>query len=57
MTMAQRTPFFFSLAANFPRQITLVRRPKDRAHRITKRGGRVGGDQIAEFPIRSLAEI
>lgn len=48
---------FFSLAANFPRQITLVRRPKDRAHRITKRGGRVGGDQIAEFPILSLAEI
>lgn len=57
VTMAQRTPFFFSLAANFPRQITLVRRPKDRAHRITKRGGGGEGHQIVEFPIRSLAEI
>lgn len=47
----------FSLAANFPRQITVVRRPKDRAHRITKRGGGGEGHQIAQFPIRSLAEI
>lgn len=51
--MPQRTFFFFSS------QITLVRRPKDGAHRVTKRGGGEGGEghQIVEFPIRSLAEI
>lgn len=48
----QRTPFIL-LAVNFPCQITLVRGPKDGAHRITM-GGR---NQIAQFPIRSLAEI
>lgn len=46
-------PFFSLLAVNFPCQITLVRGPKDGAHRITM-GGR---NQIAQFPIRSLAEI
>lgn len=38
---------------HFPRQITLVRRPKDGAHHFTKEGR----NQIVEFPILSLAEI
>lgn len=39
-----------SLAANFPRQMTLVRRPKDRAHRITKRGGGGEGTPDSRIP-------